>query len=145
MSEIDRKSFDGSSIAEIIAEFPDGDEMPGQMIPVKKLSDAFDSCAKGEGNMKVYLRIRPISNKSNYESTITVESGKRNSARTGHVMTLFCLLTLILLPLSHTTTEQIIVTNAPESSKRAQYTKLEERKYVSYSVDDFSSEPIAYL
>jgi hypothetical protein len=76
MSEIDRKSFDGSSIAEIIAEFPDGDEMPGQMIPVKKLSDAFDSCAKGEGNMKVYLRIRPISNKSNYESTITVESGK---------------------------------------------------------------------
>lgn len=131
MAEIDRKSFDGSSIAEIIAEFPDGDEMPGQMIPVKKLSDAFDSCAKGEGNMKVYLRIRPISNKSNYESTITVESGKRNSERAGNVMTLFCLLTLVLLLSSPNTTEQIIVTNAPESSKRAQYTKLEERKYVS--------------
>lgn len=83
MSEIDRKSFDGSSIAEIIAEFPDGDEMPGQMIPVKKLSDAFDSCAKGEGSMKVYLRIRPISNKSNFESTITVESGKQGTAYSG--------------------------------------------------------------
>lgn len=73
---IDRSSFDGGSIGDIIAEFPNGDEMPGQMIPVKKLSDAFDSCAKGEGHMKVYLRIRPLPSKCLTESTIVVESGE---------------------------------------------------------------------
>ena len=71
----DRSSYDGSSIGDVIAEFPDGDEMPGQMIPVKKLSDAFDSCAKGEGNMKVFLRIRPMPSKCTTGSTIVVESG----------------------------------------------------------------------
>jgi hypothetical protein len=76
MSFTDRNSFEGDEIAESIAEFPEGDEMPGQMIPVKKLSEAFDHCAKGEGNMKVYLRIRPMSNKSSTESTINVESGE---------------------------------------------------------------------
>ena len=75
-SFVDRSSFDGGSIGDIIAEFPDGDEMPGQIIPVKKLSDAFDSCAKGEGRMKVYLRIRPLPSKCSTESTIVVESGK---------------------------------------------------------------------
>jgi hypothetical protein len=41
----------------------------------------------------------------------------------------------ILFPLTNVSfilvTEHTIVTNAPETSKRAQYTKLEERKYVS--------------
>jgi hypothetical protein len=46
------------------------------MIPVKKLSEAFDNCAKVEGGMKVYLRIRPMPSKDSHESTITVESGK---------------------------------------------------------------------
>jgi len=71
-----------------------------QAYPVKKLSEVFDTCAKAEGNMKVYLRVRPASDKSG-ETTISVES----------------------------TTS--IVTNAPESSKRAIYTKMEERHYVS--------------
>lgn len=75
MSVNDRKSSDGSSIADIIAEFTDGDGIPGQQVPVKKLSDAFDGCAKGEGQMRVYLRIRPISAKGTSESTITVDSG----------------------------------------------------------------------
>jgi hypothetical protein len=47
------------------------------MIPVKKLSEAFDNCAKVEGGMKVYLRIRPMPSKGSNESTITVESGKK--------------------------------------------------------------------
>jgi hypothetical protein len=34
--------------------------------------------------------------------------------------------------------DHTIVTNAPESSKRAQYTKQEERKYVSIA-DDMTS------
>jgi hypothetical protein len=53
-----------------------GDDEPGN-IPVKKLSQDFDNCAKGEGKgMKVYLRIRPMSSKGLAESTITVESGE---------------------------------------------------------------------
>lgn len=47
------------------------------MIPVKKLSEAFDNCAKVEGGMKVYLRIRPMPSRGSNESTITVESGKK--------------------------------------------------------------------
>ena len=71
--------------------------------PIKKLSEVFDTCAKAEGNMKVYLRVRPAASKAAGEgvSTITVES------------------------------DTSIVTNAPDSSKRAQYTKMEERHYVS--------------
>lgn len=72
----DRTSSDGNSIADTIAEFTDGEGIPEQLVPVKKLSDAFDSCAKGEGQMKVYLRIRPISAKCMSESTITVDSGR---------------------------------------------------------------------
>lgn len=54
-----------------------GDDEPGN-IPVKKLSQDFDNCAKGEGKgMKVYLRIRPMSSKGLSESTITVESGEK--------------------------------------------------------------------
>lgn len=85
MSIYDRNSFEGNEIdlTSVIAEFPEGDEMPGQMIPVRKLSEAFDNCAKGEdscgkgeGNMKTYLRIKPIPTKFLLESTITVESGE---------------------------------------------------------------------
>lgn len=76
--------------------------------PVKKLSDVFEALQnqatkdkQEEEHMKVYLRVRPSSSKHSTESTINVES------------------------------ETSIVTNAPESSKRAQYTKTEERHYVS--------------
>ena len=81
MSLIERNSFEGNEVTDltsIIAEFPEGDEMPGQMIPVKKLSTAFDSCVKDvDSQMKVYLRIRPMSSKSTSESSITIESGKK--------------------------------------------------------------------
>ena len=75
MLAVDRNSSDGNSIADTIAEFTDGEGISDQLVPVKKLSDAFDSCAKSEGQMKVYLRIRPISAKCMSESTITVDSG----------------------------------------------------------------------
>ena len=68
--------------------------------PIKKLSEVFDTCAKAEGNMKVYLRVRPTVSRAAGDSTITVES------------------------------DTTIITNAPDSSKRAQYTKTEERHYV---------------
>jgi hypothetical protein len=49
-------------------------------VPVKKLSEMFDNCAKSESNssMKVYLRIRPVTVKTG-ESTIAIESGKQQS------------------------------------------------------------------
>ena len=85
MFSYDRNSFEGkeADLMAIISEFPDGDEMPGQMIPVRKLSKAFDNFVENEetcpaktvGNMKVYLRVRPMHSKSSSESTITVESG----------------------------------------------------------------------
>ena len=93
-------SFDGTEQIDfnsIIAEFPDAEDLQGHKVPVKKLSQMFDSCAKEPTGMRVYLRVRGISEK--LESTISVES-----------MT-------------------TIVTSAPESSKRAQYSKKEERHY----------------
>ena len=83
-------------------------EVDTTKFPVKKLSDVFEALQDQEAlkkqeeeHMKVYLRVRPSSSKHSTESTINVES------------------------------ETSIVTNAPESSKRAQYTKTEERHYVS--------------
>mmetsp|Transcript_6235 Transcript_6235/g.10364 ORF Transcript_6235/g.10364 Transcript_6235/m.10364 type:complete len:831 (+) Transcript_6235:49-2541(+) len=94
-------SFDeGESIdlASVVAEFPNGDDHPGDRIPVRKLSSVFDGLVKPEdSSMKVYLRIRPIKGKS--EETISVDS------------------------------DTTITTNAPEQSKRAQYTKTESRHY----------------
>ena len=79
MSLMNRNSYEGLEVADltsVIAEFPEGDEMPGQMIPVMKLSGAFDNCAKERENlMKVYLRIRPIPNLPSTESTLVLESG----------------------------------------------------------------------
>jgi len=99
-------SFDNENntcdLAAVIAEFPE-DDAPGMNIPVKKLSDMFDSVVNKNiassddiVNMQVYVRIRPTSNGS---STIKIES------------------------------DTSITTIAPESSKRAQYTKTEERHY----------------
>jgi len=99
------RSFDDNEVADlasVVAEFPDNDDMPGEQIPIKKLSEEFDLAASGsksDDSMKVYLRVRPISDKR--DSTVTVES------------------------------DTAISTSAPESSKRAHYTKTEERHYVS--------------
>ena len=119
-------SFDEHSeqvdLAHVIAEFPEGDDQPGANIPIKKLSEVFESCisqeecaasadadgvklivnpiAGGNDGMRVYLRIRPTGSGSESNSTIRVES------------------------------ESSIITTAPETSKRAQYTKTEERHYV---------------
>lgn len=88
MSSYDRNSLEGYEIdlTALIAEFPEGDEMPGQMIPVRKLSAAFDKCVKDddvcvkeESSMKVYLRIRPMSCRMLSESTITIETGKNDT------------------------------------------------------------------
>lgn len=78
-----RTSYDGENIADltsVIAEFPNGDEEPNKL-PVKKLQGAFDSISAAEktsvapkvdNNMKVFVRIRPISSK--LESTVHVTS-----------------------------------------------------------------------
>jgi hypothetical protein len=131
MADLDRNSYDGFNTADINIEFTEGDEIEEERTTVKKLSDAFNSCGKGEGNMKVYLRIRPMPSKCTSESTIIVESGATlNSTQLISIWRLrFLVLTLLALHLIFS--DQTIVTNAPESSKRAQYTKLEERKYVS--------------
>lgn len=99
--EISFEEEDIADLTTVISEFPLADDNPGQNIPVKKLSDTFDGCVKTETHMKVFLRIRPIaSNGKCTESTIRIEN------------------------------DFSIVTNAPETSKRAQYTKTEERHYV---------------
>lgn len=79
MSASERSSYEGSDdLTTVIAEFPNGDDMPGQAIPVKKLSEQFDNCAKGDGHMRVYLRIKPV---NIADSTIAVESGEYNKIR----------------------------------------------------------------
>lgn len=74
-------------------------------VHIKKLSEAFEGCIRtNEANMKVYLRIRPVSNdKSNGTAQSTIQATSNTS----------------------------ITTTAPDNSKRAQYTKTEERHYVS--------------
>jgi hypothetical protein len=97
-------SFDDHEVADlasVVAEFPENDDMPGEQIPIKKLSEEFDLAASGsktDDSMKVYLRVRPIADIK--DSTVTIES------------------------------DTAISTSAPESSKRANYTKTEERHYV---------------
>lgn len=101
MSEPLDSSFEGRDsvdLTSVIAEFPNNDDFPGKMLPKKKLSQEFEGCIKSDEFMKVFLRIRPISSKS--ESTILAES------------------------------DTSILTTAPESSRRAQYTKLEYRNYI---------------
>jgi hypothetical protein len=131
MANLERNSYDGFNTADINIEFTGVDEIEEERTTVKKLSDAFDSCGKGEGNMKVYLRIRPMPSKCISESTIIVESGE--TLNSSHLISIHHLRSrLLTLPaLRLFFSDQTIVTNAPESSKRAQYTKLEERKYVS--------------
>lgn len=101
MTDMNR-SFDGNDVADltsVIAEFPEGDDRPGEQLPIKKLSGVFESVAShDDASMKVYLRVRPIAAK--LQSTIRIDSSTT------------------------------IATVAPDSSKRAQYTKTEERQYV---------------
>ena len=60
-------------MASVVAEFPENDDHPGERIPIKKLSDEFDTVAKSDkDSMKVYLRVRPISDK--HESTVKIDS-----------------------------------------------------------------------
>lgn len=97
------RSFDDNEVADVVAEFPENDDMPGEQIPIKKLSDEFDLAASGsksDDSMKVYLRVRPIG--SIGDSTVKIDS------------------------------DTAISTSAPESSKRALYTKTEERRYVRF-------------
>ena len=82
---MNRNSLEGNEIdlAALIAGYPENDEMPEQMMIVKKLSGAFEDCVEGEsiarkedGDMKVYLRMRPMAQKLSSENTITVDSGE---------------------------------------------------------------------
>jgi hypothetical protein len=115
MSELIDSSFDNMEQL----EFPLSAEDEGSQteshsaegFPIKKLSDVFDNCAKSDGNMKVYLRVRPSSSSKQSVGAGGVEIGSTINIES----------------------DTSIVTNAPESSKRAQYTKMEERHYVCFS------------
>lgn len=80
------------------------EQQEDQIIINKKLSEVFDTLAtKGasDGSQMMKVYLRVRPVSSKAETTITIES------------------------------DTSIVTNAPDSSKRAQYTKTEERHYVS--------------
>lgn len=92
----------------VIATFPEGDEHPND-VPVKKLSTVFESCLQQDA----------------------IESGKAIDASDG--MKVFLRIRPSDTNLTGTIrveSENSIVTTAPETSKRAQYTKTEERHYV---------------
>lgn len=104
-----------TDLSTMIAELPiqDSQQIP---IPIKKLSDDFDNCFKNShadnDHMKVYLRVRPVDQTSSSSALINT-----------------------INVLSDTT----IVTTAPEVSKRAQYSKKEERLYAFNKVFDQNS------
>jgi len=109
MSKMDT-SFDENDtvdVTSVTAEFPLGDDYPHQSIPVKKLSSVFDNLVKSShaddhgNNNNMKVFLRVRPFKGKEPGTITIES------------------------------ENSIITSAPESSKRAQYTKTESRHYVS--------------
>jgi len=117
MSELIDSSFDNMEQLEFPLSAEDdgsqsGEGQTAESFPIKKLSDVFDNCAKSmsEGNMKVYLRVRPSSSSKQSVGAGGVESGSTINIES----------------------DTSIVTNAPESSKRAQYTKMEERHYVCF-------------
>jgi hypothetical protein len=95
-----------ADIASIVAEFPEGDEEP-KKFPIKKLQMSFDDLAKP-----------PIPENSNAMRVSVrvrpLEKGKEGTIRI--------------------TSDSEIVTTAPEASRRAQYTKTEERHYVSHPI-----------
>ena len=85
------QSFDEyADVSHVMAEFSEADARES-LLPVRKLKDSFDEAA---GQLKVYLRVRPSSTKT--ESTVNIVS------------------------------DTSIITTAPETSKRAAYTKTEE-------------------
>jgi hypothetical protein len=104
-------------INSVIAEFPNGDDQPGCNIPIKKLSVEFDNFANPI-ILKTNLNDDVTNNLSlEKETNMKVFIRIRPTDKTSDTNT--------ITVLSDTT----IVTNAPESSKRAQYTKMEERHY----------------
>lgn len=92
----------------VIAEFPHGDDNPSERIPVKKLCEMFDTIARSEPTAStgngLKVYLRVRPIPDKIENTISIES------------------------------DTMITTNAPESSKRAQYTKKEERNYSFHRV-----------
>lgn len=91
----------GIDLGDIIADFANADEDNSARIPVKKLADIFDTCATKVTNDDGMKVYLRVRPSSKPGSTIFVES------------------------------EHSIVTNAPDSSKRALYSKAESRHYVS--------------
>jgi hypothetical protein len=94
-----------ADIASVVAEFPEGDDEP-KKLPIKKLQTSFDDLAKPctQENPNNSMRV--------YVRVRPLEKGKEGTIRI--------------------TSDNTLVTTAPEASRRAQYTKTEERYYVSY-------------
>lgn len=98
-----------ADIASIVAEFPEGDDEP-KKLPIKKLQMSFDDLAKPNISENNCMKV--------YVRVRPLEKGKEGTVRI--------------------TSESAIVTTAPEASRRAQYTKTEERHYVCFDYLIFS-------
>ena len=106
--DLSRPSFEEgqqTDLSTMVAELSGIQDSQNIPVPIKKLSEDFDNVMNSSENMKVFLRIRPPASKSSEASSNLISS------------------TMNIL--SNTT----VMTTAPESSKRAQYTKKEERLY----------------
>lgn len=114
MTDTMDNSFDENDtidLTSVIAEFPLGDEYPNQNIPIKKLSSVFDNMISKQN--------------SNIDETINSNGSMKVFLRVRPIKNKDSISTVTI------ESDNSIITNAPESSKRAQYTKTESRHYVS--------------
>ncbi len=102
-----------ADISSVIAEFPLGDDNP-KSFPIKKLQMSFDDLIQ-PSPVTVAPIIAPANTDTNMRVYVRIrplEKGKEGTVRI--------------------VSDSAIVTTAPEASRRAQYTKTEERQYVSF-------------
>ena len=111
MQECLRYSMDDENIADltsVIAEFPNGDDNP-KTLPIKKLQRTFDDMVKTTDDASTRLS----GEESGMKVYIRIKPSNKPAEMTMKVLN-----------------EVSLMANAPEESKRALYTKMEERQYV---------------
>ena len=110
--EFQRSSMDDENIADltsVIAEFPNGDDNP-KALPIKKLQRTFDEMVKTAGDDAT---TRPNEYDSGMKVFIRIKPSSKPADMTMKVLN-----------------DVALTATAPEESKRALYTKMEERQYV---------------
>ena len=110
------------------SEVPPVEEFLESKSPIKEKQEVKEEIKEGPTYMKVYLRVRPIKDSSTkaitHTHTHTKEPKEEEKARASTITV---------------QSDTSIVTQAPALSKRAQYTKLEERNYTFTGVFDTES------